>query len=129
MGSFIETFRVSTIERYTDAVHLRFRKVIFCGETKFMKNQENQPETVSAPDNAQVSDADIIRYFQEREQEREASGLNALMQKFEDARALGLDLDERDKTKLLALLLDDKLDGTGGYGIHSKALIRLRAIA
>jgi hypothetical protein len=76
-----------------------------------------------------MTDQDVIQYFREREAEREKSGLNELMRKFDDARSLGLDLNEGDKTKLLALLLDDKLDGTGGYGTHSKALIRIRAIA
>jgi len=76
-----------------------------------------------------LSDQDIINYFREREAEREKSGLNALMQKFEEARAAGLDLNQADQSKLLALLLADKLDGTGGYAVRSRALIRLRAMA
>ena len=53
-----------------------------------------------------------LLYFRRREEEREASGLNALMDRFAKARAAGLDLNESDKTRLLALLLDDVLEGT-----------------
>ena len=50
-----------------------------------------------------------------KELKREESGLNALMEKFQSARAAGLDMNEADKTRLLALLLDDLLDGIGNY--------------
>jgi hypothetical protein len=45
-----------------------------------------------------------------REQE-----LRPLADKFWAAREAGLDINESDKTRLLALLLDDKLDGLGNY--------------
>ena len=54
-----------------------------------------------------------VLYLVRRNEEREASGLNALMDKFTAAREQGLDINESDKTKLLALLLEDKLEGTG----------------
>jgi hypothetical protein len=53
-----------------------------------------------------------LMWLQAREREREASGLNALMEKFESARAAGLDMNEADKSRLLALLLDSVLEGT-----------------
>ncbi len=59
------------------------------------------------------SDELAIMWLQQREREREESGLNALMAKFEAARAAGLDLNEADKTRLLALLLNSVLEGTG----------------
>lgn len=48
-----------------------------------------------------------------KELKREESGLNALMEKYTTARKAGLDMNERDKSRLLALLLDDVLAGTG----------------
>lgn len=51
----------------------------------------------------------------QREFKREESGLNALMDKFNSARSQGLDISERDKTQLLALLLDDRLEGVGNW--------------
>lgn len=50
-----------------------------------------------------------------RELKREESGLNALMDKFMAARKAGLALNDADNTRLLALLLDDRLDGIGNY--------------
>lgn len=52
------------------------------------------------------------QYLIRLEQEREASGMNALMDKFTAARAQGLDLNEADRTRLLALLLENRLKGT-----------------
>jgi hypothetical protein len=48
-----------------------------------------------------------------RQLKREASGLNALMAKHEEAQKAGLELNERDRARLLALLLEDILEGTG----------------
>jgi hypothetical protein len=50
-----------------------------------------------------------------RELKREESGLNALMDKFLAARKAGLALNDADNARLLALLLDDRLDGIGNY--------------
>lgn len=46
---------------------------------------------------------------------RRDAELNPLMDKFDQARKDGLDLNEQDKERLLALLLDDALDGLGNY--------------
>ncbi len=41
--------------------------------------------------------------------------MEPLMAKYTDAKARGLELNERDRKRLLALLLDAVLDGTVGY--------------
>jgi len=41
--------------------------------------------------------------------------MEPLMAKYIDAKARGLELNERDRKRLLALLLDAVLDGTVGY--------------
>jgi hypothetical protein len=57
----------------------------------------------------------VVTMFAESEARREASGLNRLMARFAEARSKGLDLNEADKTRLLALLLDERLRGIGNY--------------
>ena len=52
----------------------------------------------------------------DRKEKREAE-LLPLMAKYNDAKIAGFDLTDRDKSRLLALLLDDILDGVGNYRI------------
>jgi hypothetical protein len=53
----------------------------------------------------------------ERESRRDHNGLNELMEKYTNTRAAGLELNERDQNRLLMLLLDEVLRGTGGYPV------------
>lgn len=62
-----------------------------------------------------IGESAAILWLANREKKREESGLNALMDKFDAARKSGLDLNEADKTRLLALLLDNVLAGLGNY--------------
>lgn len=44
--------------------------------------------------------------------------LDALMDRYDEAKAAGFKLNDRDAHRLLALLLDDRLDGIGNYESH-----------
>lgn len=71
----------------------------------------------SAVQSAPVTAAQLIAQI-ERSQKRRAE-IDPLMDKWDAARKQGFDLDERDKSRLLSLLLTDKLDGTSGYEARS----------
>jgi hypothetical protein len=58
-----------------------------------------------------------ILWLQQRKREHDESGLNALMDKYDAAREAGLDLNEADKARLLALLFESVLEGVGGWTI------------
>lgn len=55
---------------------------------------------------------ELLAMLIRREEKREKNGLNALMEKFKAARAAGFELNERDSSLLLALLLDEVLERT-----------------